>query len=126
MDLALNNLQRLICHKTKQTKPKHILEKFLFWWIHVIFHVITPALILYNFYAKSTLSMLCQQSLEYTKCIPSRRDKNAKKNKKRFPRYGTKLHPGVRLQFWSSGECRVTFLDAITPRSILTQSGSTC
>ena len=22
MDLALNNLQRLICHKTKQTKPK--------------------------------------------------------------------------------------------------------
>ena len=21
MDLALNNLQRLICHKTKQTKP---------------------------------------------------------------------------------------------------------
>ena len=23
MDLALNNLQRLICHKTKQTKPNH-------------------------------------------------------------------------------------------------------
>ena len=23
MDLALNNLQRLICHKTQQTKPKH-------------------------------------------------------------------------------------------------------
>ena len=23
MDLALNNLQRLICHKTKQTKPKN-------------------------------------------------------------------------------------------------------
>ena len=22
MDLALDNLQRLICHKTKQTKPK--------------------------------------------------------------------------------------------------------
>ena len=22
MDLALNNLQRLICHKTQQTKPK--------------------------------------------------------------------------------------------------------
>ena len=24
MDLALNNLQRLICHKTHQTKPKYI------------------------------------------------------------------------------------------------------
>ena len=23
MDLALNNLQRLICHKTQQTKPNH-------------------------------------------------------------------------------------------------------
>ena len=23
MDLALNNLQRLICHKTKQTKPNY-------------------------------------------------------------------------------------------------------
>ena len=23
MNLALNNLQRLICHKTKQTKPNH-------------------------------------------------------------------------------------------------------
>ena len=23
MDLALNNLQRLICHKTQQTKPSH-------------------------------------------------------------------------------------------------------
>ena len=23
MDLALNNLQRLICHKTQQTKPKN-------------------------------------------------------------------------------------------------------
>ena len=26
MDLALNNLQRLICHKTKQTKPNLKLE----------------------------------------------------------------------------------------------------
>ena len=25
MDLALNNLQRLICHKTQQTKPNHLL-----------------------------------------------------------------------------------------------------
>ena len=24
MDLALNNLQRLICHKTNQTKPKFL------------------------------------------------------------------------------------------------------
>ena len=24
MDLALNNLQRLICHKTKQTKPNQL------------------------------------------------------------------------------------------------------
>ena len=28
MDLALNNLQRLICHKTKQTKPNHDLIRF--------------------------------------------------------------------------------------------------
>ena len=27
MDLALNNLQRLICHKTKQTKPNQTSEK---------------------------------------------------------------------------------------------------
>ena len=25
MDLALNNLQRLICHKTQQTKPNQLL-----------------------------------------------------------------------------------------------------
>ena len=24
MDLALNNLQRLICHKNQQTKPNHL------------------------------------------------------------------------------------------------------
>ena len=28
MDLALNNLQRLICHKTKQTKPNHQKRSF--------------------------------------------------------------------------------------------------
>ena len=27
MDLALNNLQRLICHKTKQTKPNQFTTK---------------------------------------------------------------------------------------------------
>ena len=27
MDLALNNLQRLICHKTKQTEPNHHPER---------------------------------------------------------------------------------------------------
>ena len=26
MDLALNNLQRLICHKTQQTKPNKIAQ----------------------------------------------------------------------------------------------------
>ena len=32
MDLALNNLQRLICHKTNQTKPKclHYLKHLVF------------------------------------------------------------------------------------------------
>ena len=30
MDLVLNNLQRLICHKTQQTKPSLILVKQLF------------------------------------------------------------------------------------------------
>ena len=29
MDLALNNLQRLICHKTQQTKPKQSKEPHL-------------------------------------------------------------------------------------------------
>ena len=29
MDLALNNLQRLICHKTKQTKPNQTWIIFL-------------------------------------------------------------------------------------------------
>ena len=28
MDLALNNLQRLICHKTHQTKPNHLHQYF--------------------------------------------------------------------------------------------------
>ena len=31
MDLALNNLQRLICHKTKQTKPNIILTNLYLW-----------------------------------------------------------------------------------------------
>ena len=29
MDLALNNLQRLICHKTKQTKPNQIYQSWV-------------------------------------------------------------------------------------------------
>ena len=29
MDLALNNLQRLICHKTQQTKPTHNIITYL-------------------------------------------------------------------------------------------------
>ena len=37
MDLAFNNLQRLICHKTQQTKPNQnldiaIFEKLLKWY----------------------------------------------------------------------------------------------
>ena len=40
MDLALNNLQRLICHKTQQTKPNRAyVNKFLpigqFWYVSV-------------------------------------------------------------------------------------------
>ena len=31
MDLALNNLQRLICHKTKQTKPNQTYASSSFW-----------------------------------------------------------------------------------------------
>ena len=29
MDLALNNLQRLICHKTKQTKPHTLTHTYV-------------------------------------------------------------------------------------------------
>ena len=29
MDLALNNLQKLICHKTKQTKPIYLVAIYL-------------------------------------------------------------------------------------------------
>ena len=29
MDLALNNLQRLICHKIQQTKPNHYILDWL-------------------------------------------------------------------------------------------------
>ena len=33
MDLALNNLQKLICHKTHQTKPNQTKPEWgLFWW----------------------------------------------------------------------------------------------
>ena len=28
MDLALNNLQRLICHKSRETKPNQLLRKY--------------------------------------------------------------------------------------------------
>ena len=39
MDLALNNLQRLICHKTKQTQTLEsvmVSWGYLVSWIHVI------------------------------------------------------------------------------------------
>ena len=36
MDLALNNLQRLICHKTKQTKPNQIITSLSY-----IMHLVT-------------------------------------------------------------------------------------
>ena len=42
--------------------------------------------------------------------------------KKRCPRYETKLHPVVRLQFWSK---ELPFI-AITLRSFLTRSGCNC
>ena len=32
MDLVLNNLQRLICHKTHQTKPNQIYAVFRVYW----------------------------------------------------------------------------------------------
>ena len=38
MDLALNNLQRLICHKTSQTKPtiiKNLINKHNLFLLHV-------------------------------------------------------------------------------------------
>ena len=35
MDLELNNLQRLICHKTKQTKPKSNQSKAYIYLIYL-------------------------------------------------------------------------------------------
>ena len=50
MDLALNNLQMLICHKTQQTKPNHFqyveakafsgsnsINSFLTWFTAILF-----------------------------------------------------------------------------------------
>ena len=31
MDLALNNLKRLICHKTQQTKPKLFIKDYYYY-----------------------------------------------------------------------------------------------
>ena len=39
MDLALNNLQRLICRKTQQTKPNQI-NLILFCFIFILFYFI--------------------------------------------------------------------------------------
>ena len=36
MDLALNNLRRLVCHKTQQTKPK---RQILFIHIYLIYMI---------------------------------------------------------------------------------------
>ena len=38
MDLALNNLQRLICHKTQQTKPNQTISHILLKLITIFAH----------------------------------------------------------------------------------------
>ena len=40
MDLALNNLQRLICHKTQQTKPFIFGYNIVITWMYVIFVIL--------------------------------------------------------------------------------------
>ena len=56
MDLALNNLQRLICHKTQQTKPE-IIE------ISQSSHKMYSNNIV-NFQESMTIQTLVQKSLE--------------------------------------------------------------
>ena len=65
MDLALNNLQRLICHKTKQTKS--IVAQFLiyFFWVNFIYfptinslreHLISTVI---NYFHRQKLYLSC-------------------------------------------------------------------
>ena len=67
MDLALNNLQRLICHKTQQTKPnqirilgKKVILRFLFYVSFLIrgYHgCVYPSKSNVTFKSKSDLSV---------------------------------------------------------------------
>ena len=47
MDLALNNLQRLICHKTQQTKPITSFIVYLLFNFYLIFTILL--FIIYQF-----------------------------------------------------------------------------
>ena len=89
MDLALNNLQRLICHKTNQTKPNHKLYPLIL-------------------RIASFMKHRCQKSLEYADCTPSREVRPYPK--KEYITYDSKLHLMVRLQFKRSEESGVTLL----------------
>ena len=40
MDLALNNLQRLICHKTQQTKPNQTKDFYINHFSLIVFFII--------------------------------------------------------------------------------------
>ena len=52
MDLALNNLQRLICHKTKQTKP-NLCHLRAMECLNI--HIISPQVVALLFYANEYL-----------------------------------------------------------------------
>ena len=80
MDLALNNLQRLICHKTQPTNFVLWAGEFLFLCRGCSQHILSPA----------------DRVLLRAKIPPPR------PQQKVCPKYDTKPHLIVRLQFWSS------------------------
>ena len=58
----------------------------------------------------------CQPGLEYIDWMPWWRIRSP--SPKGYPRYNIKLHLIVRLQFWRSGECRVTTSLSLLPRPL--------
>ena len=67
MDLALNNLQRLICHKTQQTKPNQTINFFLKYFCYFIFNILTQR----NEGIKSILFWIRKHSVQLKELISS-------------------------------------------------------
>ena len=108
MDSALNNLQRLICHKTQQTKPSLSLSLYIYIYIYIyIYQLLCSCRMRHNVNSTSGLTGLNKEfSYSLTSCHTKAKELRLPYN---LPTPGGRIVGFIPFQRWNEEKVRLGF-----------------